>query len=90
MVWLHSLKCMNEEPSTLEINGSCLGENAALDLAPRPKTVSHGAPWFAWVCAKVAGAVLSDNKSRCRLCDFEVDNALLVCLRLDNVTVSIV
>lgn len=84
-MWLHSLKGVREESSSLEINVSSLGNNTTLRLTSRPKAMPHGTPWLLWISAKIALPILSNMESRRHPCDDQIHDASFVCSRFDGV-----
>lgn len=86
---LHALEGMDEEAATTDIDGTLLGDDAALDVASRPEGVSHFAPWSARVCAKGADTVLADDEAWSGSRELDVDNAAGVGAGLDVVALSV-
>lgn len=82
---LHALEGMDEETTASHVNGTLLGDDAALDAASGPEGVSHLSPGSLGVCAERAGAVLADDETRGASRELEVDDASGVCAGLDVV-----
>lgn len=89
MVRLHALKSVNEETASSEIDGSLLGDDAALDFASRPEGVPHLAPRVLGISAKVAGTILAHNEAGCGSGECEINDTAGVCARLDVVALAV-
>lgn len=76
VVGFHALQRVDEDASTLEIDGAVvLGDDAAFDAAARPEDVAHGAPGVVRVGAEVGCAVGAGLEARRGAGDGEVDDA---------------
>lgn len=87
---LHALESMDEYPSTFHIHGSLLGHEVSFYLTSRPEDVLHGAPWFLWVCAVIAGPIFTYNEARCYTLELDVDDGIWRCGGFDVITVAVI
>lgn len=86
---LHALQRMDELSTALEVHGSLLRQQGALNLTPRPEQVLHPAPRILGIGAKVASTVLARSKARRGLCESDVDDTALVHAALDVVRLAV-
>lgn len=88
-MWLHSLKSKTEEAAAFTVDLSILRDYPAFHVASGPEGMSHGSPRVLGVCPIIACAILSAHKARSRPYELEIDNAVLICDRLDRVGAAV-
>lgn len=79
MMRLHSLQRMDEESFALKIYWSIFGDDASFCATSRPECMSHGTPRALRIRAKVAFAIHSHMKPRCRPRDCQIHNTCFIC-----------
>lgn len=89
VMWLHALQSVREEASSSEVDRSPLGDDAALDLTPRPESMSHRTPRLLRVRSIVRCPVLADDQTGRGPRKLQIHYALLVGVTLDRVARSV-
>jgi len=90
VVGFHALQSVDEETTTSKIDGTLLGDDAALDLAPGPEGVPHLAPRGFGIGTKGAGTVLTNDKAGSGAREGQVNNGAGVGAGFDVVTLAII
>ena len=85
VVGLHDLDGVRVQRAALEVDGAIGRGDGALNGASRPECMSHNAPRVLQIGAELCRARLAGLKSRCGLCDLDVDDGPLVVHALDGV-----
>lgn len=88
-VRLHALQTMDENPPSLEILGTLLGQNCPLDPTARPELMVHLAPRRIGIGPERRRAVLAHHHRRRLLHELQIDNRARVDAGLDRVGLAV-
>ena len=88
MMGLHALDRMDEHTPTLEVKSLFLGLDGSFHSAARPECMVHRAPGVLGVCAKVGGAILTDDEARSIPGKGQVHKAVLVDSRFNGIGIA--